>query len=173
MQVLQTNPALWGLAIIKMWGVIWSLEKMYLYLEEQRKNTAKIPDNSLNCRFHAASGTAAFQVVLPIPRNWDGEYTRGVQWPPSHPSRFLVIIPCHTGYTKKWPWGAVYTDTVEWLKQRKNNVSSCKSIRQGRNKPACLANFRAEQMFLHLQSTRPRRTPDTGHPSVIHLYDEL
>lgn len=52
---------------------------MYLYLEEQPKNTAKIPDNSLNCSFHAASGTAAFQVALPILRNWDGEYTRGVQ----------------------------------------------------------------------------------------------
>lgn len=49
---------------------------MYLYLEEQPKNTAKIPDNFLNCSFHEASDTAAFQVVQPILRNWDGEYTR-------------------------------------------------------------------------------------------------
>lgn len=41
----------------------------------------------------AASGISVSQIVLPVPRNWEEEYTRDVQWPPSHPSSFLVIIP--------------------------------------------------------------------------------
>ena len=91
--------------------------------------------------------------------------------PPSHSSSFLVLIPCHNGRRKKWPQGQPTSDIAKALK--KNNVSSGNCIRQGRNKPACLANFRAEQMFLHLQGIHPPRTPDIGHPSVIHLYDEL
>lgn len=62
-------------------------------------------------------------------------------------------------------------DIAKYSKQ--NNVGSCSSTRQGRDKPACLANFRAEQMFLHLQGICPLKTLDIGHPSVIHLYDDL
>lgn len=56
---------------------------------------------------------------------------------------------------------------------KKNNVQSGNSSNLGKNQPAHVANFRAKQMFLHLQGTHPPRTPDIGHPSVIHLSDEL